>query len=143
MSQTRLERRAVKESAAASPRAQSEPTLSRRNDTPTIATARSGTAVRGEVGAALAPAEEATEEVSGVVTEDGEPVEGLSVTEVESDQSATTGADGIYTLEGVPAGRPSNLFLTKAGAKVATARLDLLRSRSAVADFEPQARSGA
>ena len=102
----------------------------------------------GEVGevegeGASAPTEEVTEEVSGVVTEEGEPVEGLEVTEAESGQSATTGADGTYTLKGVPAGRLSRLVLTKAGAQVATARLDLLRGRSAVADFELKARAGA
>lgn len=90
-------------------------------------------------GDASAPTEEMTEEVSGVVTEGGEPVEGLVVTEAESGQSATTGADGAYTLKGIPAGRLSNLVLTKAGGKVATVRLDLLRGRAAVADFELKA----
>ncbi|HEX6624557.1 MAG TPA: carboxypeptidase regulatory-like domain-containing protein [Pyrinomonadaceae bacterium] len=97
----------------------------------------------GDAGGASAPAEEATEEVSGVVTEGGEPVEGLSVTEAESGRSTTTGADGTYTLKGVPAGRLTNLVLTKAGARVATARLDLPRGRSAVADFELKAKAGA
>lgn len=102
-----------------------------------------GGAVESEVEGASAPTEEATEEVSGVVTEEGEPVEGLEVTDTESGQSTTTGADGTYTLKGVPAGRLSNLVLTKAGAKVATARLDLLRGRSAVADFELKSKTGA
>ncbi len=97
----------------------------------------------GEAVGESAPAEEATEEVSGVVTENGEPVEGVSVTEPESGQSAVTGPDGAYTLKGVPAGRMSNLVLSKGGAKMATARLDLLRGRAAVADFDLKQRSSA
>ncbi len=97
----------------------------------------------GEAVGESAPAEEVTEEVSGVVTENGEPVEGVSVTEPESGQSAVTGPDGAYTLKGVPAGRMSNLVLSKGGAKMATARLDLPRGRAAVADFDLKQRSSA
>ena len=106
-------------------------------------TSAGGDVGEGEDEGASALMEEATEEVSGVVTEEGEPVEGLDVTDAESGQSTTTGADGTYTLKGVPAGRLSHLVLTKAGAKVGTARLDLPRGRSAVADFELKAGAGA
>ena len=83
------------------------------------------------------PADPVTEEVSGVVTEDGEPVEGVVVTEAESGVSATTGPDGFYNLKGIPAGRLTQLVLTtKSGKKQANAQLNLVAGRPALADFE-------
>ena len=87
----------------------------------------------GEQGA---PVEEATEEISGVITDEGEAVEGVVVTEEESGVSATTDANGSYSLQGIPAGRLATLTLKKSGKKVATSQVDLLRGRPALADFE-------
>lgn len=94
----------------------------------------------GEQGA---PVEETTEEISGVITDEGEAVEGVVVTEEESGMSATTDANGSYFLQGIPAGRLATLVLTKSGKKVASSQVDLLRGRPALADFELKPKAGA
>ncbi len=80
--------------------------------------------------------EESTEEISGVVTEMGEPVAGVTVTEPESGATTETDSDGSYALEGVPAGRLAKLVVTKKGKEMATGRIEVARGRKAVADFE-------
>ena len=82
------------------------------------------------------PAMEPTEEISGVVTEMGEPVGGVTVTEPESGANATTDSDGSYALQGVAAGRLTNLVLTKSGRQLAKGRINLVRGRASIADFE-------
>jgi len=102
--------------------------------------AEGGAPDSGEIPAPT-PAEEPTEEVSGVVTEGGEPVEGATVTDPESDASATTDSNGFYALKVVAAGRLANLIVNKDGKKMAAGQIDLLRGRSAVADFEIKPKS--
>ena len=82
-----------------------------------------------------APAQEGVEDVSGVVTESGAPVEGVTVTEPESGASATTDSKGSYTLRGVVAGRLASLNLTKGGKQIGHGKIDVLRGRPQVADF--------
>ena len=88
-----------------------------------------------------APAEAPLEEVGGVVTDSGEPAEGVTVTEPESGASATTGSDGSYALK-VISGKLVKLVLAKNGKKMTTAQLDLPRGRSATADFELKTKTG-
>jgi len=83
-----------------------------------------------------APVEEVTEEISGVITEEGEAVEGVVVVEEESGVSATTDANGSYLLQGIPVGRLATLTLKKSGKQVASSQVDVLRGRPALADFE-------
>jgi protocatechuate 3,4-dioxygenase beta subunit len=80
--------------------------------------------------------EESTEEISGVVTEMGEPVAGVTVTEPESGVKAETDSNGSYALPGIPAGRLAKLVLAKGGKQMATGQIDLARGRSSIADFE-------
>lgn len=80
--------------------------------------------------------EEGTEEISGVVTEMGEPVAGITVSEPESGAKTETDSNGAYALPGVPAGRMATLVLAKGGKQIATGRLNLARGRLAIADFE-------
>lgn len=89
------------------------------------------------------PTEEPVEEVSGVVTEEGSPVEGVTVTDVESGETATTDSNGSYTLENIPAGKPSKLTLSRRGKQLATALVAMSRGRAAVADFELKSKSTA
>ncbi len=86
------------------------------------------------------PMEESTEEVSGVVTEEGEPVEGATVTDPESGLSTTTDSSGAYVLGKIPAGRFSNLLVMKNGKQVAVGKVDLIQGRAAIADFELKSR---
>lgn len=80
--------------------------------------------------------EESTEEVSGVVTEEGEPVEGVTVSDPESGATATTDSSGFYNLGKIPAGRFPELVLSKSGKKLAAGKVDLVSGHSAVADWE-------
>jgi protocatechuate 3,4-dioxygenase beta subunit len=86
------------------------------------------------------PTEESTEEISGVVTEEGEPVEGATVTDPESGVSTTTDSSGAYVLEKIPAGRFSNLLVIKDRKQVAMGKVDLIPGRAAIADFELKSR---
>jgi len=91
----------------------------------------------GEEGTGEEPAEVATtDEVSGVVTEDGEPVEGVTVTDPESGVSTTTDSSGYYNLGKIPAGRLSELVITKGGKELAAGKVNLVPGRAAVADWE-------
>ncbi len=90
-----------------------------------------------EAAADSAPAiEESGEEVSGVVTEEGEPVEGVTVTDPETGVTATTDSSGFYNLGKIPAGRFPELVVSKGGKTLAMGKLDLAPGRSAVADWE-------
>jgi len=90
-----------------------------------------------ETAADSAPAiEESGEEVSGVVTEGGEPVEGVTVTDPETGVTATTDSSGFYNLGKIPAGRFPELVVSKGGKTLAMGKLDLAPGRSAVADWE-------
>lgn len=85
------------------------------------------------------PYEEPTTEVSGVVTEDGTPVEGATVSEPESGATATTDSNGAYTLQAVAAGRLAKLLISKTGKQLGAGQIDLVRGRAAVADFDLKA----
>jgi hypothetical protein len=83
-----------------------------------------------------APTEEAVEEVSGGITEDGVPVEGIDVTDVESGVTDTTDGEGTYDLPGLVSGRLRKILISKAGKQMAMMKVDMLRGRGAIADFE-------
>ncbi len=80
--------------------------------------------------------EESTEEISGVITEMGEPVANVTVTEPESGAKAETDSNGSYALEGIPAGRLAKLVVTKSGKQIATGQIDVARGQAGIADFE-------
>jgi len=88
--------------------------------------------IPGDAGAS----EEVLQDVTGVVTESGEPLEGVSVTDPESSVTAVTDAEGHYTLQGLPAGRSARLILSKAGTQVGEGQLDLTAGRDGVGDFD-------
>ena len=75
-----------------------------------------------------------TEDVSGVVMQEGDAVAGVEVVDEVSGIAAITGPDGGYTLKALPSGRLSNLVLKKNGKQLAQGQIDVLRGR--VADFE-------
>ena len=97
--------------------------------------AESGASTEGQQ-----PVEELFENVDGAVTEDGEPVEGVTVTDPESGATTTTDANGSYVLR-VVAGKPSRLVLTRNGKEVAAAQLVVRRGRPGIADFELRPRN--
>jgi Carboxypeptidase regulatory-like domain len=82
------------------------------------------------------PSEETLQDVTGVITESGEPVAGVRVTDPESGADAVTDADGQYTLHGLPAGRSAHLVLSKSGTQVGDGQLDLRAGRDGVGDFD-------
>src|SRR5262245_7255810 len=84
----------------------------------------------------LAPTEEPVEEVSGVVTESGQPVEGATVTEPESGASAVTDSNGSYVLKSIVAGKLAKLLVAKSGKQAAVGYIDVMRGRTAIADFD-------
>ena len=84
------------------------------------------------------PYQEPLEEVSGVVTESGEPVEGVTVIDSETGVSATTDSEGYYTLKGVPGGRVAKLMVADQGKQVAVGSANLARGAAGIADFELQ-----
>ena len=90
-----------------------------------------------------APYEEPLEEVSGVITESGEPVEGVTVIDSETGASATTDSEGYYTLKGIPGGRVAKLMMADQGKKVAVGNVNLARGGAGIADFELQRRAAA
>jgi hypothetical protein len=96
-----------------------------------------GTEEATEEGTWEEPAEVATtDEVSGVVTEDGEPVDGVTVTDPESGVSTTTDSSGYYNLGKIPAGRLSELVISKGGKKLAAGKVNLVPGRATAADWE-------
>jgi protocatechuate 3,4-dioxygenase beta subunit len=82
------------------------------------------------------PAEEAAGEVNGAVTKDGNPVEGATVTNQETRDSATTDTSGIYTLKGLTPGRLIQLAVTKDGQLIGNGQVDVLSGQAAIADFQ-------
>lgn len=78
-----------------------------------------------------------TAELSGRVTlADGTPLAGVTVALVGGTASELTGADGLVTLEGVPAGVPLVVRLTRAGYADGSARLDALPNDASDGWFE-------
>jgi len=91
----------------------------------------------GESGeGAVEGSEQATEDVSGVVMESGQPLAGVEVVDKDSKVTAITAPDGSYTLKSLKAGKVSNLVIKKNGKQLATGQVHLLKGRPAVADFE-------
>jgi hypothetical protein len=86
--------------------------------------------------------EEVMEEVSGVILEDGQPVEGAEVIDTESGASATTGSDGGYVLSPIPAGTVSNLQVNVKGKQIATGRTPVVGGANNVADFSLSSAAG-
>ncbi len=70
------------------------------------------------------PTEEQTSSVSGVVTDNGNPVEGATVTDPQSGASATTDSNGSYTIAHLPSGRIANLQVVKDGLQIATGKVE-------------------
>lgn len=100
-----------------------------------------GTDATTEAETEAAYEEEAAEEVTGVVTEGGEPVEGATVTDPETGVSATTDSSGFYNLGKIPAGRLPELVVSKKGKELARGKVDLAPGRAAVADWELKQRT--
>lgn len=86
-----------------------------------------------------AAVEEPLGEVSGVVTEEGQPVEGAEVSEPRSGAVATTDASGAYLLKSVPPGL-LKLVVKKNGRQLANGQIEVLRQRAAMADFQLRSR---
>jgi protocatechuate 3,4-dioxygenase beta subunit len=82
------------------------------------------------------PVEQTSGTVSGVVTNDGNPVAGTTVTNPETGQSTTTDTNGAFTLKGLIPGRLSQLILTKNGQLIGKGQVDLPNGRTAIADFQ-------
>ena len=100
-----------------------------------LGSAKEETAEAAPSGAEPEPVEEVEGEVSGSVTEEGRPVEGATVADPETGATATTDADGLFKLAGVPAGRLVALTATKAGKPLGVRRVFLTGGRAALADF--------
>jgi len=73
--------------------------------------------------------------VTGVITRDGEPVEGAVVTDEGSGARAVSDRLGLYTLEGLPPDAQAHLKVLLANQTVASGRTEVVRGRSAIADF--------
>lgn len=86
------------------------------------------------------PSEEATGEVTGTVTEGGNPVEGAVVTTEETGVSDTTDINGIFTLKGLTPGRLVQLTVTRNGQIIGRGQVDVLGGRTAIADFQVPSR---
>ena len=96
----------------------------------------SPTGETGETGVEAAmPSEAPAEEVSGVVTEDGSPVEGAVVTDEESGMSTTTDSSGSYTLQGLISGKLAKLIVSQ-GQKKMSAQVEVFPGRANVADLQ-------
>ncbi len=89
----------------------------------------------GEPFADVAPAEEEPGEVEGVVEEQGQPVAGAVVTDEVTGESATTGPDGSYTLQGLPHGTLARLLVLRGGRRVGGGTVGVKAGRAAIADF--------
>lgn len=87
-------------------------------------------------GSPIEASEQPTEDVSGVVMQLGQPLAGVEVIDTDSDATAITAPDGTYTLKALPAGKLSTLILKKDGKQLASGQIDMLRGRTAVADFD-------
>jgi protocatechuate 3,4-dioxygenase beta subunit len=87
-----------------------------------------------------AQTEQATGEVTGTVTEDGNPVEGAVVSTQEAGASATTDINGLYTLKDLTPGTLVQLTVTKNGRMIGRGQVDVLGGRAAIADFQVPSR---
>jgi protocatechuate 3,4-dioxygenase beta subunit len=87
-----------------------------------------------------AQTEQTTGEVTGTVTEEGNPVEGAVVTTQETGTSDTTDINGIFTLKGLTPGRLVQLTVTKNGQIIGRGQVDVLGGRAAIADFQVPSR---
>jgi carboxypeptidase family protein len=99
------------------------------------------TAQADAVNSQPSPTIEPTAEISGEVMDSGSPAEGVIVTEPESGSTAITDGNGLYTLKNVLASKMVTLQFTKAGKQLASGRVDLANRRSAIADFDLNAKS--
>jgi len=88
------------------------------------------------------PTDEPAASVSGVVTDDGVPVEGATVTDPETGISATTDSNGSYTLQGLPGGRISTLEVARGGRVVGASRVELRPGLASVSDLSLGPRPG-
>ncbi|MBI5711112.1 MAG: carboxypeptidase regulatory-like domain-containing protein [Candidatus Eisenbacteria bacterium] len=89
----------------------------------------------GEPFAGVVPAEEESGEVEGVVEEQGQPVAGAVVTDEVTGESATTGPDGSYTLQGLLPGALARLRVVRGALRVGGGTVDVRAGRAAIADF--------
>lgn len=87
-----------------------------------------------------APTEQTTGEVTGTVTEDGNPVEGAIVTGQEGGGSVTTDINGLFNLKGLTPGTLVQLTVTKNGQIIGRGQVDVLGGRAAIADFQVPSR---
>jgi protocatechuate 3,4-dioxygenase beta subunit len=76
-----------------------------------------------------------TTEVTGVVTDNGKPVAGATVTEPVSGLTTTTAGDGSYTLAGIATGKLARLQVAKSGKQIAAGQILIAKGRATVADF--------
>jgi len=88
------------------------------------------------------PTEEPTADVSGVVTDEGVPVEGATVTDPETGISATTDENGSYTLHGLPGGRISTLEVSRGSKVVGANRVELRPGMAGISDWSLGSRAG-
>ena len=84
--------------------------------------------------------EQTTGEVTGTVTDGGNPVEGALVTTQETGVSARTDVNGIFTLKGLTPGSLVQLSVTKNGQIIGSGQVEVLAGRTAVADFQTPSR---
>ena len=88
------------------------------------------------------PTEEQTASVSGVVSDDGVPVAGATVTDPETGISAMTDGNGSYTLQGLPGGRISTLEVVRGGRVVGATRVELRPGLASISDCSFKSRPG-
>jgi hypothetical protein len=79
--------------------------------------------------------EEELGEVTGVITREGQPVEGAVVTDEGSGVRAVSDRLGQYSLEGLPPDAQAHLKVLLGRQTVASGRTEVVRGRSAIADF--------
>ena len=89
-----------------------------------------------------AQTEQTTGEVTGTVTEDGNPVEGAIVTTQETGASETTDINGMFTLKGLTPSRLVQLTVAKNGRVIGRGQVDVLGGRAAIADFQTTSMPG-
>ncbi|HEV8370586.1 MAG TPA: carboxypeptidase regulatory-like domain-containing protein, partial [Pyrinomonadaceae bacterium] len=88
-----------------------------------------------------AQTEETTGEVTGTVTQDGNPVEGAIVTGQEAGGSVTTDINGLFNLKGLTPGRLVQLTVAKNGRVIGRGQVEVLGGRAAIADFQTTSRA--
>ena len=86
-------------------------------------------------GESAPPTEEQTSTVSGVVTDNGTPVEGATVTDPQTGISATTDSNGSYTLPNLPGGRIVNLQVVRSGQTIASSRIEMRPDQAGISDW--------